>query len=70
MKLTNVQREDIEFTIEDMFFHLKARLLGKYFTGPKIYFEVVEQTNPLETLEGVYNFTSCCRAYILSSCFI
>lgn len=57
MKLTNVQRADIEFTIEDMFFHLKARLLGKYFTGPKIYFEVVEQTNPLETLEGVYNFT-------------
>jgi len=32
--------------------------MGRFYTGPKIFFEVVEQTNPIDTIEGLYNFTA------------
>lgn len=57
MKIKKKQRDDILGAIDDLFFKFKARLLGRFFKGPKIYFEAVKSTDPLETLEGVYNYT-------------
>lgn len=57
MDLLENQRKAIETTINDLFYELKVRLLGRFFTGPKIYFEVLNSVNPLDTLEGVYNYT-------------
>ncbi|MGH7241012.1 MAG: hypothetical protein ACREGB_01810 [Candidatus Saccharimonadales bacterium] len=57
MKIKNSAREEIQKAIDDLFLNLKARLLGRFFTGPRIYFEVVHRANPMETLEGLYRFT-------------
>lgn len=54
MKLTRKQRQTILDKLDDMFFGLKARLLGRFFKGPRIYFQIVKQVNPMETLEGLY----------------
>jgi len=57
MNLLNNQKKEIERIINDLFYDLKAKLLGRFFKGPRIYFEVLNSINPLETLEGVYNYT-------------
>ena len=57
MELLESQKRQIEKIVNDLFYNLKARLLGRFFTGPSIYFEVLESINPLDTLEGVYNYT-------------
>ena len=57
MDLLDSQKAQIEKIINDLFYNLKAKLLGRFFTGPRIYFEVLNTVNPLETLEGVYNYT-------------
>lgn len=40
--------------VDDLFFNLKAALLGRFFKGPAIYFEVANSADPAETLEGLY----------------
>lgn len=57
MQLTKRQRQTILKKIDDMFMGLKARLLGRFFTGPRIYFQVVKDSDPMETLEGLYHYT-------------
>lgn len=57
MELLESQKKQIEKIINDLFYNLKARLLGRFFSGPRIYFEVLGSVNPLDTLEGVYNYT-------------
>ncbi len=57
MKLTDAQRRLIIDRIESLFESTKASLLGKYFKGPKIHFEVVRRTDPLHTIEGLYTYT-------------
>lgn len=57
MKLTDAQRKVIVDRIESLFENTKARLLGRLFKGPKVYFEVVRRADPLHTIEGIYNFT-------------
>ena len=57
MKLSDAQREIILERIESLFDSTKARLLGKFFKGPKIYFEVIRRTDPLHTIEGLYTYT-------------
>jgi hypothetical protein len=57
MKLSSDQRKAITDRIEDLFEKTKARLLGRYFKGPKIYFQVAAETDPLHTLEGIYTYT-------------
>jgi len=57
MILTDKQKDQVEKIINDLFYELKARLLGRFFIGPRIYFEVLGSVNPLDTLEGVYNYT-------------
>lgn len=57
MILMDAQKRQIEKIINDLFYNLKARLLGRFFTGPSIFFEVIHNVNPMDTLEGVYNYT-------------
>lgn len=57
MKLSDEQRSIIISRIESLFDSTKARLLGKFFKGPKMYFEVVRRTDPLHTIEGIYTYT-------------
>lgn len=57
MKLTRGQRTTITDTISDIYWRLQARLLGRFFTGPSIYFSVARETDPLDTLEGAYVYT-------------
>jgi hypothetical protein len=57
MKLTDAQRNIILDRIESLFEGTKARLLGRLFEGPRIYFEIVRRADPLDTIEGIYNFT-------------
>jgi hypothetical protein len=57
MKLNKEQRQAILDILDDMFNDLKARMLGRFFKGPSIYFQVVKQTDPIDTLEGLYNYT-------------
>jgi hypothetical protein len=56
MKLSSFQRSLIVDAINDVFFRLEARLLGRWFKGPTIYFSVVSEVDPGETLEGVYRY--------------
>ncbi len=58
MDLKDEQRVAIEFSVSDIFYRLKMRLLGRFFTGPSIYFELVDDLNPLNTLEGIYHYTA------------
>lgn len=57
MKLSPAQRRAVLDNLDDIFYNLKARMLGKFFKGPKIYFEVVKRSNPLDTVEGIFNYT-------------
>lgn len=57
MILTNNQKQDIEFYVNDLFNRLKARLLGRFFRGPSIYFEIVQAGDPIDTMEGIYRYT-------------
>lgn len=57
MDITDTQKREIEKAINELFYTLKAKLMGTFFKGPSIFFEVVGATNPLNTLEGIYNYT-------------
>jgi hypothetical protein len=57
MKLSPVQRRAVLDNLDKIFYNLKARLLGRFFTGPRIYFEVVQRANPMETIEGLFQYT-------------
>lgn len=56
MKLTPAQRTVITEAVNDMFWRLEARLLGRWFKGPSLYFSVVSETDPTLTLEGAYRY--------------
>lgn len=57
MDLHDSQKIEIEKIVNDLFKKLKFRLLGRFFTGPRIFFEVEDSISPLDTLEGIYNYT-------------
>lgn len=57
MKLTKEQRETVVRAIDDVFYKLKARLSGRFFEGPRLYFSVLKDVNPTDTLEGLYRYT-------------
>lgn len=57
MKISPKQRILITESVNDIFYRLQARLLGRFFKGPKIYFSVVDETDPIHTLEGAYRYT-------------
>lgn len=56
MKLTRKQQKAVQFEVDDLYNKLQARLLGRFFKGPKIYFEIVENTDPLDTMEGMFRY--------------
>jgi hypothetical protein len=57
MKLSSEQKNSILQRINEVFFNLSASLLGKnFFKGPKIFFEVASNADPLNTLEGAYRY--------------
>jgi hypothetical protein len=56
MKLSDSQRKTILQRIEKLFETTKARLLGRYFKGPHIIFEVLGQSDPLDSIEGLYTW--------------
>lgn len=55
--ITPAQRSLILKQIESLFDSTKAKLLGRFFKGPRLYFTVAAQSDPLHTLEGLYNYT-------------
>ena len=57
MDLTPAQRTIITDTINDIYYRLEARLLGRFFKGPSMYFSVVSESEPEHTLEGAYLYT-------------
>ena len=57
MKLSKRQIGLVTDAVDDLFYKFKVRLLGRFFVGPKIYFEVVDDTDPLDTLEGIFVYT-------------
>lgn len=57
MKIYNRQKKAVDKIVNGLFQKAAARLLGKYFKGPKIFFEIVNDTNPLNTLAGIYHYT-------------
>lgn len=57
MKLANKQIGLITDTVNDLFFKLKAAFLGRFFKGPYIYFEVIDDLDPMNTLEGLVKYT-------------
>jgi len=58
MNLTSLQKRKILDHIDDVFHKIKARLLGRFFTGPRIYFQVVKQSDPFETIESLFRYTT------------
>lgn len=58
MEMKDEQKAAIEFNVSDIFYRLKLRLLGRFFTGPRIYFELVDDLDPLNTLEALYHYTA------------
>lgn len=57
MELFNSQKKAIDKAVDSIFYRLSARLLGRFFKGPKIFFQVISDTNPLNTLEAVFHYT-------------
>lgn len=57
MKLSNAQREAILKQIESLFEGTKANLLGRYFKGPRIFFQIASEADPMHTIEGIYHYT-------------
>lgn len=57
MKLRQDQLHEISQAVDDLFYSTKAKLLGKFFEGPKIYFELVYDSDPLQTIEGIFRYT-------------
>jgi hypothetical protein len=58
VNLTEKQKSEVTRLVNGVFQSLKARLMGRFYTGPKIFFQVVEDTNPIDTIEGLYTFTA------------
>lgn len=57
MKLTATQRQAVIDAINNVFYSLQARLVGRFFGGPRIYFKIAQESDPLDTLEGLYRYT-------------
>lgn len=57
MMLTDNQKKAIEAHVNDLFNRLKARLLGRFFRGPAIYFEIIRDQDPIDSMEGIYRYT-------------
>lgn len=57
MELSAEQREAVVSIIEKLFETAKANLLGRFFQGPRIFFQVARKADPLHTIEGIYHYT-------------
>lgn len=57
MKLTEAQKEAILSQVENLFESTKANLLGRYFKGARLFFQVAEKADPMHTIEGIYFYT-------------
>jgi hypothetical protein len=57
MKVRKEQLDAVSSAIDELFYSTKARLLGKFFEGPKIWFEVAYTADPLQTIEGLFRYT-------------
>jgi hypothetical protein len=56
MKLSRQQVGLVRNLVDDLFYRIKVRLLGRFFTGPTMYFEVTKP-DPMDSLESVYKYT-------------
>lgn len=57
MDLSSEQREEILSAIDNLFEKAKANLLGRFFQGSRIFFQVARKADPLHTIEGIYHYT-------------
>jgi hypothetical protein len=57
MRLNPFQRNFILKHIEMLFESAKASLLGRYFQGPRIFFQIAQKADPFYTIEGIYKYT-------------
>lgn len=57
MKLSDYQKTLIKDIIEDLFNQFLVKLIGPYFTGPRIYFELLSDKDLRYSLEGLFRYT-------------
>lgn len=57
MKLNDQQIGLITGAVDDLFYNFKARLLGRFFKGPFMYFEVANENDPKTSIEGLFRYT-------------
>src|SRR5580698_20335 len=57
MKLNKRQVGVVQDAVNDIFYRLKSRLLGRYFGDLSLHFEVT-RPNPMDSLESVYRYTT------------
>lgn len=56
MNLSPDQIQAIIKILENLFEMAKAHFLGTYYTGPNIYFEIAQKQNPLDTIDGIFQY--------------
>lgn len=54
MDLNSDEVKTIVSALDDLFYTLKAKMLGRFFTGPRLYFQVVESSDLNESMEGMF----------------
>jgi hypothetical protein len=58
MTLSDAQKESVKRSINGLFYTVSAKFLGRFYRGPSIYFDLVRQSEPEFTLEGIYRYTA------------
>lgn len=56
MKVTLGQRIFVSHEVDKMFESVKARMQGRFFKGPAIYFQAIVDTPPEDSIEGMYHY--------------
>jgi hypothetical protein len=57
MFLSELQTAAIRKILDNLFLKLKAKVLGEFFKGPKLYFQISRRANALETLAGIFKYS-------------
>jgi hypothetical protein len=57
MRLTSDQESVIESVLNNLFETIKAKYLGQWYKGPKIFFSTAREANPMNTVGGIFEYT-------------
>lgn len=56
MVLNETEKKQILDAVEHLFGETKAKLLGRFFEGPRLFFSTAMNANPMATIEGMYRY--------------